>query len=310
MEDLFYRELTRILKAKGVQKNEPLSRHTTFRIGGPADYFAVPSCTRELKDVLLLCKQEKVPYMILGNGSNLLVSDFGFRGVVIHNEFKTLPKLQEEKRGILLSADADLPLSKISLFAAEAGLEGLEFAAGIPGSFGGAVVMNAGAYGSEIKDFLVSVDVLDEFGQEKTLQKQQLQYGYRTSIFQSISDVVLRAVFLLKQGEKEQIKAKINQYAQTRKEKQPLEYPSAGSTFKRPEGNYAGKLIMEAGLKGVKVGGAQVSEKHCGFVINTGEATSQDVIRLMQMIQQRVKEQSGILLEPEIKMVGEFPETW
>lgn len=308
MEDLFYRELTRILKGNGVQKNEPLSRHTTFRIGGPADYFAVPSCTKELKDLLLFCKQENVPYMILGNGSNLLVSDLGFRGVVIHSEFKTVPKLQEKKEGIFLSAEADLSLSKISSFAVEKGLSGLEFAAGIPGSFGGGIVMNAGAYGSEIKDSLVSVDVLDEDGQEKTLQKQQLKYGYRTSIFQSVKDVVLRAVLLLKQGEKEQIKAKIRQYSEARKEKQPLEYPSAGSTFKRPEGNYAGKLIMEAGLSGASVGGAKVSKKHCGFIINTGDATSKDVIDLIRLVRKKVKEQSGILLEPEIKFIGEFPE--
>lgn len=316
MEDLIYRELTHILK-NGVQRKEPLSRHTTFCIGGPADYFVTPASSEELKKTLLLCKKEKIPYTILGNGSNLLVSDQGVRGVVIHMQHEAIPGIKTSVSDTVykkkddmyfLTAQAGQMLAKTAVQAARWGLCGLEFAAGIPGSLGGAVVMNAGAYGSEIQDFLVSVEVMDEEGQECSLKKEDLKYGYRTSLLQNQKYIVLKAVFALRQGDPEQIQSTIRKFNVARREKQPLEFPSAGSAFKRPEGNYAGKLIMEAGLRGTQIGGAQISEKHCGFIINTGSATAEDVICLMRKVREKVKEQTGILLEPEVKLIGEFPE--
>jgi len=285
-----------------VKIREPMKRHTSFRAGGPADWYAAPETADELAAVCRACRKAGSRFYVIGNGSNLLVSDEGFRGVIISTEkFRKL-----EAAGRNLKAGAGVLLSKAANEALRAGLSGLEFAAGIPGSVGGAVVMNAGAYGSEMKDVLKSVTVLNSDGNVITLDAKELALGYRTSIIQKKGYVVLEALFSLECGNMEAIRQKMDKLAEKRKEKQPLEYPSAGSTFKRPQGNFAGKLIMEAGLAGFRMGGAQVSEKHCGFVINTGNATSADIRGLIRQVQQKVLEHSGVALEMEVKCIGEF----
>ncbi|MCC8023947.1 MAG: UDP-N-acetylmuramate dehydrogenase [Clostridium sp.] len=282
---------------------EPMSRHTTFRIGGPAAFFAGPSNEEELAAVLRLCGEYGIPWKILGNGSNLLVSDQGVEGVVIAMEHGwNYGRVQNG----LVTAGAGLLLSRAAHLAFEASLEGLEFAAGIPGTVGGALVMNAGAYGSEIKAVLVSAKVMTPQGETLDLKAEELKLGYRSSIIPEAGYVVLEAVFGLKPGEKDGIEARMKDLAARRKEKQPLEYPSAGSTFKRPEGYFAGKLIEDAGLRGYRLGGAQVSEKHCGFVINREGATAADVINLCRHVQSQVKANAGVDLDMEVKRWGVF----
>ena len=240
---------------------------------------------------------------MIGNGSNLLIGDKGIRGLVI--EMLSV-KDAIEINGDTIRAGAGMLLSKTAMEAAKAGLSSMEFAAGIPGTIGGAVVMNAGAYGGEMKDILVSVTVLDEKGELRQIQAEDLNLGYRRSNIIENHYIVVEAVLKLKQGETSEILAQMDTLKQQRREKQPLEYPSAGSTFKRPEGYFAGKLIMDAGLRGYQVGGAMVSEKHCGFVINAGDATAADIRRLMQDVSDTVQEKFGVTLEPEVKMLGEF----
>ncbi len=285
------------------RQEEPMSIHTTFRIGGPARFYAGPGDREELAAVIRLCRQEGVPYAVLGNGSNLLVSDKGFDGVVISMEENWA---YAEAEGSCIRAGAGLLLSRAARMAFERSLTGLEFASGIPGTAGGALVMNAGAYGSEIKDVLKHAVVMTPEGGILTLNGEELKLGYRTSCIPDREYVVLEAVFELKQGEKEAIGERMKELAQKRREKQPLEYPSAGSTFKRPEGCFAGKLIQDAGLRGFQTGGAQVSEKHCGFVINRGGATAEDVIKLCLHVKEQVKLQFGVELEMEVKRLGEF----
>lgn len=292
-----------ILGEENVLQDEPMSRHTTFRIGGNSDYFLIPQSVRELQEVLALCKRESLPYFILGNGSNLLVSDAGYRGVVIQL-FKNWNGVTID--GDQITARSGALLSTISRQAAEASLTGFEFAGGIPGTLGGAVVMNAGAYGGELKDVLEEVTALTKEGEVVSIPADQLEMGYRTSVVKTKEYVVLEAKIRLRQGEPEQIKETIRDLTERRTSKQPLEYPSAGSTFKRPEGYFAGKLIMDAGLSGYQVGGAQVSEKHCGFVINAKGATAADVRQLMKDVQDRVQEKFGVCLEPEVKFLGDF----
>jgi UDP-N-acetylenolpyruvoylglucosamine reductase len=289
---------------ENVKMNENMSNHTSFRIGGPADYFVTPSSVEELQNVISQCQRENVPYYIIGNGSNLLVGDQGFRGVMIQI-VKYFNQIELVENG-QVKAGAGMMLSRLAVQVAEHNLTGLEFEAGIPGTLGGAVTMNAGAYGGEIKDFLVSVEVLDNQGKVFTLQKEELELGYRTSILQKKSYVVLSALFFLPQGNKEESLKKIMELNFRRKEKQPLEYPSAGSTFKRPEGYFAGKLIMDSGLTGYRVGDIMVSEKHCGFVINAGNGTAKDVRTLIQDVQNTVFEKFGVKLETEVKFLGEF----
>lgn len=292
-----------ILGNDRVLEAEPMSKHTTFRIGGPADLFVAPENTDEIKKLIAICKEEEVPYFILGNGSNLLVSDKGYRGVIIqlYRSFGQITLKENE-----IHAQAGALLSGIAAMAREASLTGFEFAGGIPGTLGGAVVMNAGAYGGEMKDVLKEVTVLTPEGEVVTLQARELQMGYRTSIIKESGYIVLEAVISLKKGDQDEIKSRMQELAGMRSSKQPLSYPSAGSTFKRPEGYFAGKLIMDSGLRGYQVGGAQVSEKHCGFVINTGNATAKDVTTLMADVQRIVMEKFGVKLEPEVKFLGEF----
>lgn len=291
------------LGSDNVYRNEPMKKHTTFRIGGPADYYLCPHSAEEIQKVVEICREEKMPYFILGNGSNLLVSDQGYRGVVIQL-WKNVSDIRVE--GCLVYAKAGASLAKIAAEALEEGLTGMEFAAGIPGTLGGAVVMNAGAYGGEMKDVLREVLVMDEQGKIFTLKKDALKLGYRTSAVKEKGYVVLAAVLELQQGDPEEIRSRMEELRQKRAEKQPLDMPSAGSTFKRPEGHFAGKLIMDAGLRGFSIGGAQVSEKHCGFVVNTGNATAGDVLALIREIQKTVREKFGVELETEVKFLGEF----
>ena len=275
---------------------EPMKRHTTFRIGGPAEVFVMPGNLEEVQRILEICRTEDLPYFILGNGSNLLVSDRGYRGVVIQLD-RNFGEVKVE--GTEIHASAGALLSTIAVAARRASLTGFEFAGGIPGTLGGAVVMNAGAYGGEMKDVLRKVMVMDQSGKVFEIPAEELQMGYRTSIIKTAGYIVLGAVLSLKEGNLEEIKMLTRKLSEQRTSKQPLEYPSAGSTFKRPEGYFAGKLIMDSGLRGYRVGGAQVSEKHCGFVINTGDATAEDVTEI-------VYAKFGVTLEPEVKFLGEF----
>jgi UDP-N-acetylmuramate dehydrogenase len=253
--------------------------------------------------VVALCKNENLPYYILGNGSNLLVGDKGYRGVIIQI-YKEMNTITVE--GDCIRAQAGALLSKVGSVALEVELTGFEFAAGIPGAVGGAVVMNAGAYGGEMKDILASATVLTEDGSILTLKNEELELGYRTSIIAKRNYIVLEAEYQLQRGDKAEIRAKMDELKKQRVTKQPLEYASAGSTFKRPEGYFAGKLIQDAGLRGFQVGGAQVSEKHCGFVINKGDATAADIVELMNQVSEKVYQEFGVTLEPEVKRLGEF----
>lgn len=303
MISMFLEKLKNVLDERYIYIDEPMKKHITFRVGGNADFFVTPATKEEVKDIIMLCKEEGMPYYILGNGSNLLVGDKGYRGVIIqiYKEMNTIEVKDEE---IIVQAGA--LLSRVGATALEAELAGFEFAAGIPGTIGGAVVMNAGAYGGEMKDVLKSVTVLTPEGEEKVLYNEELELGYRTSIIAKKGYIVLEAVVSLEKGNREAIKARMDELKVQRTTKQPLEYPSAGSTFKRPEGYFAGKLIQDAGLRGFQVGGAQVSEKHCGFVINKDNATAADVLELMNQVSAIVKEKFGVELEPEVKRLGEF----
>ena len=287
-----------------VRINEPMMKHTSFRAGGAARWFAVPETAEELKAVLAACRKADTPWYVIGNGSNLLVSDKGFPGVIISTDkFDRL-----EVNGTEISVGAGVMLSKLANTAYKAGLTGLEFAAGIPGTVGGACVMNAGAYGSEMINVLQSVTVLTPEGTVETLPAESLELGYRTSVIPKKGYLVLEAVMSLTEGNMEESKALMDDLAFRRKDKQPLEFPSAGSTFKRPAGHFAGKLIEDCGLKGFTVGGAQVSEKHAGFVINKGGATASDIYNLCKEVEKRVKAEFGVSLEMEVKLLGEFEE--
>ena len=283
--------------------DEPMSRHTTFRTGGPADIYIEPSGVEELKQVLDICREENVAYTIIGNGSNLLVGDGGYRGVLI--SFGK-PFAQVTIEGAQVRSGAGALLSTVAKQVLNASLTGFEFAAGIPGTIGGAVVMNAGAYGGELCQVLREATVLTPEGEVKTLPAEELELGYRTSCVQKNGYIVLEAVLQLQPGNADDIRAVMDALASKRREKQPLEYPSAGSTFKRPEGHFAGRLIQDAGLRGFQVGGAQVSEKHCGFVINKDQATASDVMNLMNQVSDKVYEEFGVRLQPEVKRLGEF----
>lgn len=302
MNDQFLTELENIMAGSGIFMEEPMKKHTTFRVGGPADVLVQPEETA-LAAILALCRQYHVPYSFIGNGSNLLVGDKGIRGVVIE---MTDPMGNIEVQGTRITAQAGAMLSKIANTAASNGLGGMEFAAGIPGSVGGAVVMNAGAYGGEMKDIIERVYVLDENGAQLELDRDALDLGYRHSCIPDKKYIVTKVVLELVPRDEAEIRSKMKELNEKRAEKQPLQYPSAGSTFKRPEGYFAGKLIMDAGLRGYQVGGAQVSEKHCGFVINKGDATAADICQLMRDVSDKVQAQFGVVLETEVKMIGEF----
>ena len=297
----FLEHLKQVIPEENIRLNEPMKNHTTFRIGGNADFFV--SVNREqLLQILAVAKQDEVPVTIIGNGSNLLVKDGGIRGLVVEIG-KDMEEIQIH--GNCITAGAGALLSKIARAAADAGLSGLEFASGIPGSLGGAVVMNAGAYDGEMKQVLVSAKVLDKDGEEKTLSNEELELSYRHSCIEEKGYIVVEATIRLNPKEKEQIFAEMEDIRKRRLEKQPLEFPSAGSTFKRPEGYFAGKLIQDSGLSGYSVGGAQVSEKHNGFVINKGNATAQDVLTLIEDVKKEVYCQFQVELVPEVKIIGE-----
>lgn len=298
-----YQKLTEWMPEERVKKEEPMRLHTTFRVGGPADLFVSPNSVEEVCKVTALCREEGVPYYIMGNGSNLLVSDQGYRGVIIQF-YKEMNDISVE--GTLLRAQAGALLSAVANRALSESLTGFEFAAGIPGTLGGACVMNAGAYGGEMKDVLKAVTVLTQEGEVLTLSNEELELGYRTSVIARKHYIVLEAEIALSEGKKEEIQAVMDDLKERRITKQPLEYPSAGSTFKRPEGYFAGKLIQDAGLRGFQVGGAQVSEKHCGFVINKDHATAAEIAELIRQVSGKVEAQFGVKLEPEVKRLGEF----
>lgn len=292
-----------LLGEERVFTGEAMSRHTTFKIGGPADYFLMPDKGTDVGRIVKICKESGIPYFILGNGSNLLVGDGGYRGAVIQI-YKNMSAVTVE--GTEITVQAGALLSAVAAAAKNAALTGFEFAGGIPGTMGGAVVMNAGAYGGEMKDVLTEVTVMDDEGEIITLPADKLELGYRTSIIKTAGYIVLEAKLQLKEGNPEVIRETMKDLTIRRTTKQPLEYPSAGSTFKRPEGYFAGKLIMDSGLAGYQVGGAQVSEKHCGFVINAGGATARDVRTLMDNVRDIVYKKYGVTLEPEVKFLGDF----
>lgn len=306
----FYEKILKALQSGGsVLREEPMSGHTTFRVGGPAQYYVTVTATDELRDVVRICNESEMPWFVLGNGSNVLVSDAGVRGVVLRlsGEFTECEIKEDVHQGNASAmAGGGMLLSSFAMQLAKKGFSGFEFAAGIPGSVGGAVAMNAGAYGGEIKDCITKAEILTQNGELKIYSAEELKLSYRHSILSEKKGIVTRAWFSFPIGSKLYILSNIEMLSRKRKEKQPLEYPSAGSTFKRPEGNFAGKLIMEAGLAGYQVGGAAVSEKHCGFVVNKGNATAADIYAVMQHTIKTVEENSGIRLEPEVKLLGEF----
>ena len=300
-------DLQRIAGEQAVRLQEPMSAHTTFRIGGPADYFVEPGSESVLKELLLLCRETETPFFILGNGSNLLVSDEGYRGVMISlrgfDEIYFREGESTEAGKTIMTAGCGVLLSKAAMQAAERGLTGFEFAGGIPGTLGGAVTMNAGAYGGEIRDVILSARVMTKAGDVRELSAEELDLSYRHSIIQEKDLIVLSADFAFAHGDEEQIKEQMRQLNTQRREKQPLEYGSAGSTFKRPEGYFAGKLIQDAGLKGYRSGDVMVSEKHSGFVVNVGKGTCGDAMRVIEHVQRTVYEQFGVELELEVKRV-------
>ena len=302
-------KLRELMKEGRLLEKEPMAKHITFRVGGPADWYAYIETVEMLRNVIALCRQYGIPYYIIGNGSNVLVSDDGIRGVVLRlsGEFDEITLNESVPEGICrITAGAGTMLSRLSMAAGKKGFTGLEFAGGIPGTIGGAVLMNAGAYGGEIKDTIWAVDVLEQDGTIVRLTKEELELSYRHSRLMETGGIVLKAYFTLKIRPKIEIFAAMESYKKARQEKQPLELPSAGSTFKRPAGYFAGKLIQDAGLKGCKIGGAQVSEKHAGFVVNAKNATAADVRAVIEHVKKTVKEQFGVELEPEVRFLGEF----
>lgn len=298
-----YDKVVDIVGEENVHTDEPMSRHTTFRIGGNADYFVKPGNADEVAAVIVVCREYNIPYFILGNGSNLLVSDDGYRGMII-NIMDNMNSVTVDGR--IITAQAGAMLVRVSVMARDNALTGLEFASGIPGTIGGAVYMNAGAYGGEMKNVVKTVRAIDEYGRIYELDSEKMDFSYRHSIVEERKLIVLEVTLELEHGSREAIDDRMKELAEARRSKQPLEYPSAGSTFKRPEGYFAGKLIMDAGLRGYSVGGAQVAEKHCGFVINKGGATASDVVELIRDVQHDVDDKFGVTLEPEVKMLGEF----
>lgn len=290
----------KLLPPHVVFANEPMARRTTMRAGGGARWLLMPENVAQAAEILRICHENGIKPFFLGNGSNLLVRDEGYEGVVIATG--NLPDLYREGVGTVV-AEGGVLLPRLAAFAAEQGLSGLEFAGGIPGSVGGGVRMNAGAYGGEIAQRLVWVEYLDERGQLGRLKGEECAFGYRHSIFCQENWLVVRAGFALEQGDAAAIRATMAELNQKRREKQPLEYPSAGSTFKRPEGHFAAALIDQCGLKGLRVGDAQISEKHAGFLINRGNATAADILALMDQVRRRVRQETGVTLEPEIEIL-------
>lgn len=304
MEDKFYHKLILVLPEKQVRMKERMENHTSLHIGGEADYYVLPQTFEEVRDVVSLCNKEQMPYFILGNGSNLLVSDLGYRGLVIQlaDNFSKISMKEDNT----ITAQAGTILARLANEAAEHSLTGFEFASGIPGTLGGAVTMNAGAYGGEMKQCLNGARVMKEDGSILELSRDEMELGYRSSILQKKNYILLEADIKLEKGNETDIRGKMRELNAQRREKQPLDQYSAGSTFKRPQGYFAGKLISDAGLRGYQLGGAAVSEKHCGFLINKNHATAKDFLAVMEAVTTIVEEKFGVRLEPEVKLLGEF----
>lgn len=298
-----YEFLSAYVPEEDILPEEPMCRHTTFRVGGPAQCLVRISSMEQLKRIVPYLRQIEVPFFILGNGSNLLVGDKGYSGIILQISDRMNEVTVEDDR---IRVQAGALLSQVSKAALEHGLTGLEFASGIPGTIGGGVVMNAGAYGGEMKQVVERVTVMDKQGETLELLAEDMEFGYRTSVIKNRPFIVLEVCLKLCRGDKEEISLKMEELARRRREKQPLEFASAGSTFKRPDGYFAGKLIMDAGLRGYSIGGARVAEKHCGFVVNTGKATAADVAEVIQEVRDRVKDKFGVTLEPEVIFLGDF----
>ena len=294
--------LENLIPAERIKYNEPMKDHTTFRIGGPADILVVPGSMSEIVQIMEWTRERSLPYLVIGEGSNLLVRDGGFRGLVIKlgDSYNNV-----EFNGIEVKAQAGIKVSRLAAMAADQGLGGLEFAEGIPGSLGGAVYMNAGAYGGEFSQVVKEAAVLNDAGEILSMGKSDLEFGYRSSSIQRYRHTVLEVKLRLHPQESHLVKERMQELSRQRKERQPLEYPSAGSTFKRPPGRFVGPMIDELGLKGFRVGDAEVSTKHAGFIVNRGQATARDVLTLVSLVQQRVKEKFGIDLKTEFLIVGE-----
>ena len=301
ISDAVIQALKKFVPEENICLQEPMAGHTTFRIGGPADCFLQPENEEQLIQVQRYLGKVGLPFFVLGNGSNLLVSDAGYRGVIIQVGRK-MSAIEVE--GCTIKAQAGATLAQVAKAALEHGLTGLEFASGIPGTVGGGVVMNAGAYDGELSQVVARVHVVNSEGEIMELDNETMEFGYRTSAIKNTSLAITEVQFELSEGDKEQIREKMEDYTSRRREKQPLEYPSAGSTFKRPKGFFAGKLIMDTGLRGYQKGGARVSDKHCGFVINTGDATAEDVRNVIREVQERVKEKFHVTLETEVIFLG------
>jgi UDP-N-acetylmuramate dehydrogenase len=301
MNDGIVKRLKSIVGETNVRTNEPMKNHTTFKIGGSAQVFVTPEKPEQIQEIVNLGREETVPVHIIGNGSNLLVSDEGVEGIVV----AVFGKLAGyDICDTTINVQAGMSLIALSNIAADEGLSGLEFASGIPGSVGGAIYMNAGAYDGQMSDVVVNVTVIDDDNNIEVLSAEDLDFGYRSSIIAKKNMIVLSARLQLTRANEIAIKSRMNEFSELRKLKQPLEYPSAGSTFKRPEGYFAGKLIADAGLKGYTVGGAQVSEKHAGFIVNTGNATAKDVVALCDYVTAQIFEKNGVKLELEVKKLG------
>ncbi len=295
-----YDSLKKIAGEDNVLRDVPMSKHCTFRTGGNAALFVSPSGATQLMDIVSFARLNNVPYYVIGNGSNLLVDDAGYDGVIIHIG-KNMSSVDVVDNVIIAMAGASL--AKTASVAYEHGLAGLEFASGIPGSVGGAVYMNAGAYGGEMKDVVTATTYIDKRGHMGMVKGDEHQFDYRKSVFGD-GDIILMTTFELKPGDKDEIAVKMADFNGRRRDKQPLDMPNAGSTFKRPEGHFAGKLIEDCGLRGYSIGGAQVSEKHCGFVVNKGDATTEDILKLIEHIQDTVYQKFGVMLETEVKYLG------
>ena len=293
--------LQKLVGTEQVWAQEPMKKHTTFRVGGCARYLVEPGDVQQLSAVVNASREQKVPYYVVGNGSNLLVIDAGYKGLIIHL-FKNMSEIRTEGNHMILQAGA--LLARAARTACREGLSGLEFASGIPGTVGGALVMNAGAYGGEMKDVVSRVTVLTSEGEPREYTKEQMAFGYRRSRLTEEAGIVLETEFTLHPGRTEEIQARMEELKEKRVLKQPLEYASAGSTFKRPEGHFAGKLIEDAGLRGFRIGDAQVSEKHCGFVINRGNASASEIAEVIRQVQDRVYAHSGVRLQTEVKFLG------
>lgn len=303
-KNFVYDNLKNNLKLKNVLRDELMSKHTSFKTGGPADFFVVVENEEELKKIIEYVNKENIPLFVIGNGTNILVTDKGIRGIVVKLKLQDI-LVEEEKNEIFIQADSGVPVIKLAKIAKEYSATGLEFAAGIPGTLGGAIRMNAGAYGSEMKEIIKSTTYIDLKGNIKTISNDEQKFSYRNSIFSKLNVIILKAKIQLKKENIENIESKMNENIKSRNEKQPIDKPNAGSTFKRGTNYITAKLIDECGLKGYKIGGAEVSKKHAGFVINSGNATSKDILELIDYIKKEVKEKFNVTIEPEIQIIGE-----